>query len=62
MELRTLTRMALLALLTVPLLVSGAGAGAISYDLSGFDSAGDPVAARTSAAFSPMSITGWATG
>jgi hypothetical protein len=46
MELRTLTRIALLALLTVPLLVSGAGAGAISYDLSGFDSAGDPVAAR----------------
>jgi hypothetical protein len=46
MQLRVLTRIAVLALLTVPLLVSGAGAALISYDLTGFDAAGDPVAAR----------------
>ena len=46
MKVRTLTRIALLALLAVPLLVASAGAGTISYDLVGVDSAGDPVAAR----------------
>jgi PEP-CTERM motif len=46
MKVRSLTRIALLALLALPLLVSGAGAAVISYDVTGFDAAGNPVSAR----------------
>ena len=46
MKVRALTRIALLALLVLPLLVSGAGAAVISYDVTGFDALGNPVSAR----------------
>ncbi len=46
MQARALTRIALLALITILLIASAAGASVISYTLIGVDSAGDPVSVR----------------
>jgi hypothetical protein len=46
MKVRAVTRVALLALFALPLLVSGAGAAVISYDVTGVDAAGNPLSAR----------------